>query len=120
MSDKKVYAIKHPDGYFKIGVSKNPKERTEILQNGSPKQLVLWATVPCMWKANKVEGRIHAELVDYHVRGEWFDVGEEELLDVLEAEVDRDDGDADMEAYIIHRPMWKPEPAVPKGVLGAQ
>lgn len=67
-----VYAIKHPDGYMKIGRSGSPEERCRTLQAGSPYDLWVAAKVPVHDPA-RVEAEIHSYFEEKRVRGEWFD-----------------------------------------------
>jgi hypothetical protein len=62
-------------GYHKIGRSKNPIKRERTLQSEKPTiSLFYYCEVPA-----KIESILHEKYKDYRVRGEWFDLDEEEF-----------------------------------------
>lgn len=71
----KIYLI-HSDenGYYKIGVSRNPARRKNQLQTGSTGQLKLIAIYPSNISF-KVEKTLKNNLAYCKVKGEWFDLG---------------------------------------------
>lgn len=79
--EKLVYVIAHPNGYYKIGVSKNPANRLKQLQTATPYQLTLHG----LFQSNApqiAEQAIHHVHDDYRVRGEWFDLPAGALADI--------------------------------------
>lgn len=111
---KRVYIIKHPDGYYKIGISKDPRKRVKKLQNGCPKQLVLWATLRCTYPTNSVETDLHKQFSESHVRNEWFDLSEEQITAAVEERLKDEDGDVRSYERLNH----EPDRSVPNSVKG--
>ena len=73
-----IYAIGPSRGKpIKIGYTKNLKLRLIDLQTGSHEELQVWCEIEhlSLDEAKKVEHAVHKSLRDYHIRGEWFDVG---------------------------------------------
>lgn len=70
---KYVYAIRGGD-YIKVGVSTNPESRSSELQTGNPFPLeLLWRWGPLQdYKAQELEGMIHAHFTRARMEGEWF------------------------------------------------
>ena len=64
-------------GYVKIGVSINPKLRERTLQSQKP-TISLFATV----KGN-IERKLHKAYANKKVRGEWFDLTQEEINSMI-------------------------------------
>ena len=72
---KFVYLIQSlEEGYYKIGVSKNPNKRLKQLQTGNSSQLKLIESYPSEY-AHKIEKTIHNFLSYAKKEGEWFDMG---------------------------------------------
>jgi hypothetical protein len=71
--EKFVYVISSPLGYQKIGWSKAPDDRLEILSIAHPEPLELYCTWLCD-KATQVELTAHAMLAAHRANGEWFKV----------------------------------------------
>lgn len=71
------------DGYYKIGVSKNPTKRIETLQTGNPSTLKLIETYQSD-NARKIEKRLHRLYKYAKKEGEWFDLGVENEVDFIE------------------------------------
>jgi hypothetical protein len=71
--EKFVYVISSPLGYQKIGWSKAPNDRLEILSIAHPVPLELYCTWQCD-KATQVELTAHAMLAVHRANGEWFKV----------------------------------------------
>ena len=80
-----VYAIRHPDGFWKVGKSGNARHRLRGMQSGSPYKLTLeyaiWymAFDPVMHENADIESAVHERLAHSNVRGEWFDVSREDV-----------------------------------------
>lgn len=71
---KHVYLIQSlEEGYYKIGVSKNPKKRVKQLQTGNSSELKLIDSFPSEY-ANKIEKALHNQLSHCKKEGEWFDM----------------------------------------------
>ncbi len=77
---KQVYIIqKLSDCTFKIGVSKNPKQRIKAVQTGNESKLKLLATYPSEY-AHKIERTLHRQYSHHIGEGEWFDISLVEAL----------------------------------------
>lgn len=77
---KYVYLIQSlEEGYYKIGVSKNPKKRLKQLQTGNSSELKLINFYPSEY-ADKIEKTIHNLLSHNKKEGEWFDIDLPEIL----------------------------------------
>ena len=71
---KEVYLIQSlEEGYYKIGISKNPKKRVKQLQTGNSSELKLINSYPSEY-ANKIEKTLHNLLSYCKKEGEWFDI----------------------------------------------
>lgn len=93
MEDRYLYAIEHPDGYWKIGRSKDPYARVSNCQTGSPYQLEFKYAMKYhnfMLDPN-AEDEAHERLEDSHVRGEWFDITEERVKEVFKNMVEEEE-----------------------------
>jgi len=77
---KQVYIIqKLSDCTFKIGVSKNPKQRLKAIQTGNEGKLKILTTYPSEY-AHLIERTLHRQY-DYCIgEGEWFDIPLTEAL----------------------------------------
>ena len=67
---KQLYIIEC-NGHYKIGISKNIYKRLAAMQTGNPYEL----KVASVYNTNNpyfLEGTVHLELKNIHVRGEWF------------------------------------------------
>ena len=77
---KYVYLIQSlEEGYYKIGVSKNPEKRLQQLQTGNSSELKLISSYPSEY-ADKIEKTIHNLLSHNKKEGEWFDIDLPEAL----------------------------------------
>lgn len=71
---KEVYLIQSlEEGYYKIGVSKNPNRRLKQLQTANSSELKLIHSYPSEY-ANKIEKTIHNLFKYCKKEGEWFDM----------------------------------------------
>jgi len=71
---KYIYLIQsQEDGYYKIGISKNPNKRLLTLQTGNSSPLKLINTYQTEF-AEKIEGTLHRRYKHLHKEGEWFDL----------------------------------------------
>jgi len=70
-----VYLIQSlENGYYKIGVSKNPQKRIEQLQTGNSSKLKLISTFKSDY-AYKIETALRNTHTSSRKEGEWFDIG---------------------------------------------
>jgi len=76
---KFVYLIRSSNGSHKIGVSKNPKNRTKQLQTANDHELTLISMSECKYP-NKVEKTLHNLYCNDHKLGEWFNLSINEEL----------------------------------------
>ena len=75
---KYVYLIQSlEEGYYKIGVSKNPQKRLLELQTGNSSPLKLIETYQSE-HANKIERTLQRRYSHFHKKGEWFNLSLEE------------------------------------------
>jgi len=71
---KYIYLIQSlEEGYYKIGISKNPSKRIEQLQTGNSSKLKL-VEVYQSEKADKVERILQRRYSHFHKNGEWFEL----------------------------------------------
>lgn len=87
MSDDetKIYLARHEHGYIKIGKSNDPLSRIRELQTASPYKIHLAATITVYGDWHAVEERLHEVYSRYHKRGEWFDLPDHAVEDLVEA-----------------------------------
>jgi hypothetical protein len=87
--EQDVYIAEHSDGFLKVGVSRDPWTRVEELDVG-PHPLELRYVYPTD-HAYRVEQTIHHYWSEHNVRGEWFDVTDRQLAELLALlpEIDR-------------------------------
>ena len=81
---KQVYIIqKLSDSTFKIGVSKNPKQRLKAIQTGNESKLKLLSTYSSEY-AYMIEKTLHRQFSYCKKNGEWFDISLIEALNFEE------------------------------------
>ena len=68
---KSVYIMEDTNGYFKLGVSKNPDGRLKQLSCGNTDIKLIHQTA-LLESAHKIETYAHNSLTNYCVQGEWF------------------------------------------------
>jgi hypothetical protein len=79
--DSYVYLMKNErNGYIKIGKSNNPKYREKTLQSEEPE-------ISLIFKKNVInpstkEKNLHKKYSDKRIRGEWFDLTEQDISDI--------------------------------------
>lgn len=79
-----VYILQsQEDGYYKIGVSKNPQKRLSTLQTGNPSELKL-INIYESKNAKRIEKKLHSLFSSFKKEGEWFDFGLMEELSFIE------------------------------------
>lgn len=73
--------------YYKIGISNRPHHRLCILQTGSPAELELMHLLPCGDRGNArdIEKEWHAFFRAKHHRGEWFQIHEADIVELIKA-----------------------------------
>jgi hypothetical protein len=69
--------------YCKIGYSMTPEQRITNLQTGNPEPVILLGTIE---GTQDTEARFHAQFHDKRVRGEWFDLTDNEVQFILSGE----------------------------------
>jgi DNA segregation ATPase FtsK/SpoIIIE-like protein len=81
-----VYLIGVGSGYIKIGVAKDVETRKRELQTGNHEELSIIHTVSCPDEttAYALELQVHTYLRAYRVRGEWFDVTPQQVLEAID------------------------------------
>jgi len=75
-----LYII-HNSEYYKIGISSDPENRLKALQTSSPYELKLIKVYECK-NSNKIESLIHAKLKHKNIRGEWFDLSNDDIKEI--------------------------------------
>jgi len=81
-----LYVIGGASGPHKVGLSKDPRRRLSQLQVSTHQPLTLKkVTATAARDPRGVEGWAHWLMRDRHLRGEWFDVAEEEAWKHLQA-----------------------------------
>lgn len=74
----KIYLIKDGESRYKIGYSKNPKERLKQLQTAGATVFELIYELEVQY-ATKIEKALHRFFSRYNVNGEWFALPYEEV-----------------------------------------
>ncbi|MGB0431639.1 MAG: GIY-YIG nuclease family protein [Bacteroidia bacterium] len=76
-----IYLMKNfQNGYFKIGESNNPEYREKTLQAQEPDIKLIEA-----WLApSRVEKELHKKFADKRLRGEWFNLNENDVEEILQ------------------------------------
>ena len=71
---RSIYLIQSLDnGFYKIGIAKNPKKRIKQLQTGNPETLKLIKTFESEY-ASIIEKTLHRRFSVYKLSGEWFNL----------------------------------------------
>lgn len=71
------------NGIYKIGVAKDVEKRRKQLQTSTPFQIETRGKSMLMEDAYKEEERLHEYYAQYNIGGEWFDLPEMVVLDIL-------------------------------------
>ena len=80
----KIYLIKSlNDGFYKIGVSKNPNKRLIELQTGNPSPVEILYLYESKL-AYKIENSLHNRYSYCKTHGEWFDLSIQEEVSFIE------------------------------------
>ena len=77
----KIYLMFNPrNGYTKIGRSIKPKVREKTLQGEDPETEII-----ALWNSPKtIEKELHNKFSEKRIRGEWFNLGISDLLEIKE------------------------------------
>ena len=67
--------------YYKIGIADDPNKRLEALQAGCPYPLHIVMTCGFLSRtaASQAELDVHAKLAKHNVRGEWFNLSQDQI-----------------------------------------
>ena len=81
-----VYLMKDKaNGYHKIGISNTPEYRERTLQSEKPSiELLACKKFPTRKIAEAIESALHAAYSQRRLRGEWFNLNEEDVAAILE------------------------------------
>ena len=81
-----VYLMKDTaNGYHKIGISNHPEYREGTLQSEKPTiELVCARQYPSRAIASAIESALHTAFAEKRLRGEWFELGENEVNDIIQ------------------------------------
>lgn len=87
---KDLYLIKMncPNGFYKIGISDDVKQRFATLKGSSPYELEL---IHVFAEKELYEPVVHQQLSEYSVKGEWFNfvgIGQKEIIDKIQNIID--------------------------------
>lgn len=75
--------IDHNTGYHKIGISNNPSYREQTLQSEKPTiEMLCCKSFPNRRIAQSIESALHSLYSTKRIRGEWFDLDEQDLSDL--------------------------------------
>lgn len=74
------------NNYYKIGISKNPTYREKTLQSEKPTiEMIANKKFPNRKIAHSFEKALHSTYNEKRVRGEWFDLSQDEVNDIIES-----------------------------------
>jgi len=93
MNEEYIYAVEHPDGFYKVGRSKNPYDRVSQIGVGSPYDLEFrfaMSYYTCSFQKN-AEMIVQERLSKYRFSGEWYDVEKSTLLRILHSVMNDED-----------------------------
>jgi hypothetical protein len=72
------------NGYYKIGISNKPYYREKTLQSEKPTiELIATKAFPSRKIAESIEKALHNTFSDKNIRGEWFNLSEEDVDDII-------------------------------------
>lgn len=74
----KIYLIKDGEDRYKIGYSKNPKDRLKQLQTAGATVYELVYEIECLY-TTKIEKALHRFYSRFHENGEWFNLPYDEV-----------------------------------------
>jgi len=74
------------NGYFKIGISNQPKYREKTLQSEKPTiEMIISKKYPIRKIAESFEKSLHTTYSDKRIRGEWFELNETDVKHIIES-----------------------------------
>ena len=74
------------NNYYKIGISKNPTYREKTLQSEKPTiEMIAFKKFPNRKIAKSFEKALHSSYDSNRIRGEWFDLNQAEVNDIVES-----------------------------------
>ncbi len=76
-----TYIFSSSNGIFKIGCTNNISQRIASIQVGNPNFIELCAT---LYGGKEIEKKLHEDLEEYRVSGEWFNINEEIIHNIRE------------------------------------
>ena len=80
---KKIYLARQENtNLFKIGISKNPKNRILTLQTGNANKIILIETFETKHGFN-LETALHQDFYKDRLEGEWFELNENQIKTFL-------------------------------------
>lgn len=83
-----VYAIQHPHGFFKVGMSATPIKRYKNIQGCCPYELELVCVINTSGNARDLESQLHGELEEYNHHGEWFNTTRDKIIEKFNSCID--------------------------------
>ena len=73
------------NNYYKIGISNKPEYREKTLQGDKPTiDLICSKDFPNRRIAQSIENALHSNFSSKRIRGEWFDLNQSEVLNIIE------------------------------------
>ncbi len=73
------------NGYYKIGISNNPKYRERTLQSEKPSiKLICAKEFPSRRIAEAIESALHKAYTAEHIRGEWFNLTAKDVQEITQ------------------------------------
>jgi len=82
-----VYLMRdHTNNYYKIGISKTPEYRERTLQSEKPSiEMICNKKLPSRKIAEAFEKALHIAYADKRIRGEWFNLDDNDLAQLIES-----------------------------------
>lgn len=79
-----LYIIKQSgSNFYKIGISSDIKKRFAAIQNGNTSELEIIFN-ETFYLCDIIEKCLHKFCEMYHIRGEWFEIPDAELIEIIE------------------------------------
>ena len=77
--------LDNSNGYHKIGISNTPEYREKTLQSEKPSiEMLTCKKFPTRKIAEVIESALHTAYSQQRLRGEWFDLNEEDVAAIIE------------------------------------
>ncbi len=76
-----TYIFSSSNGMFKIGCTNNIQQRLAAIQVGNPNFIEVYAT---LYGGKEIEKKLHEQLAEHRVSGEWFRIDEEIIHNIRE------------------------------------